>query len=122
MEKFGEWKHVNQIGHWRKNGEAVWTIEVYAAGCYYLDLRYRGNGKLVWRTVTDEGIAVQNQQAATEKYQSYPMSIIEFAQAGRHALCVSLLDRGSGCGEPCSRVDLTDCIAVVGRRFLRHLL
>ena len=92
MEKFGEWKHVNQISQWEDKGEAVWTVEVFAPGYYYLDLRYRGEDRLVWKTVTDEGVMVQNQQAATEKYQDYAMGIIEFKSSGIHAIKVSLVD------------------------------
>ncbi|NKB66041.1 MAG: alpha-L-fucosidase [Candidatus Latescibacteria bacterium] len=95
MEKFGEWKHVNQISQWQENGEAVWTVDVFAAGYYYLDLRHKGAGKLVWKAVTDEGVLVQNQQPATEKYQTYPMGIIEFKKAGKHTIGVSLV-----AGEP----------------------
>jgi alpha-L-fucosidase len=35
---------------------------------------------------------VQNQQAATEKYQSYRMGIIQFKKAGRHTITVSLVE------------------------------
>lgn len=92
MEKFGEWKHVHQIGNWHKDSHAEWTVEVFEPGYYYLDLRYKGQGRLVWRTVTDEKIMVQNQQPATEKYQTYPMGIIEFKTAGKHIIKVELVD------------------------------
>jgi len=61
-------------------------------GYYYLDLNYKGEDRLVWRTTSDEGIVVQNQQAATEKYNAYPMGIIEFKKAGKHTINVSLVD------------------------------
>jgi len=92
MEKFGEWKHVNQISMWEEDSKAVWTVEVYEPGYYYLDLRYKGEGRLVWRTVTNEDIVLQNQQAATEKYQDYPMGIIEFKKSGKHTISVSLVE------------------------------
>ncbi len=92
MEKFGEWKHVNQISKWSKNSKALWTMEVFEPGYYYLDLRYKGEGRLVWNTITDEGILVQNQQAATEKYVDYPMGIIEFKTGGKHTIAVSLVE------------------------------
>jgi len=92
MEKFGEWKHVNQISKWNDNSKANWTVEVFEPGYYYLELRYKGEGKLVWKTVTDEGVSVQNQQAATEKYQNYPMGIIEFKTTGKHTISVSLVE------------------------------
>ena len=80
MEKFGEWKHVNQVSEWKDNSNVKWMVEVFEPGYYYLDLRYKGEGRLVWKTVTDEGIMVQNQQAATEKYQNYHMGILEFKE------------------------------------------
>jgi alpha-L-fucosidase len=92
MEKFGEWKKVNQVSKWEKNGKAVWTVQVFEPGFYYLDLRHKGEGKLVWRTVTDEGSIVQNQQPATEKYQTRRMGIIEFKNPGRHTISVSLAE------------------------------
>lgn len=92
MEKFGEWKHVNQISKWRENSVAEWTVEVFEPGYYYLDLIYKGEDRLVWKTKTDEGIMVQNQQAATEKYQQYQMGILEFKTGGKHAISVSLIE------------------------------
>ncbi|WP_372776064.1 alpha-L-fucosidase [Mangrovibacterium sp.] len=92
MEKFGEWKHVKQISNWEKGGQVEWIVEVFEPGYYYLDLKYSGEGRLVWKTVTDEGIMVQNQQAATEKYVSYPMGILEFKKGGKHTITVSLVD------------------------------
>ncbi|MDX1286139.1 MAG: hypothetical protein R3182_14050, partial [Draconibacterium sp.] len=92
MEKFGEWKHVNQVSKWSENGTAKWTVEVKNPGYYYLDLIYKGDGRLVWKTTTDEGIMIQNQQAATEKYDQYIMGILEFKTAGKHTISVSLVE------------------------------
>jgi alpha-L-fucosidase len=92
MEKFGEWKHVNKISKWGENSKAVWTVDVFEPGYYYLSFRYKGEGRLVWKTVTDEGIMAQNQQAATEKYVDYPMGIIEFKTAGKHTIAVNLVE------------------------------
>ena len=92
MEKFGEWKHVNQVSNWNEDSYSRWTVAVMEPGYYYLDLRYKGEDRLVWRTLTDEKIMVQNQQAATEKFQYYHMGIIEFKTAGEHTLSVSLVE------------------------------
>ena len=92
MEKFGEWKHVFRVNKWTDAGKAVWTVNVLELGYYYVDLRYSGSGRLVWKIVTDEGVMVQNQQAATEKYVSYPMGILEFKKAGIHTITVSLVE------------------------------
>jgi len=92
MEKFGEWKHANQISKWQDGGKAEWTVNVNKPGYYYLDLKYAGKERLVWKTETDEGIIVQNQQAATEKYVFYKMGILEFKTAGMHTISVSLVE------------------------------
>ncbi|MEN8118386.1 MAG: alpha-L-fucosidase [Bacteroidota bacterium] len=92
MEKFGEWKHVDQISKWEENGKAEWTVEVFEPGYYQIDLQYKGEGRLVWKIETDEGTMVQNQQAATEKYQEYKMGVLEFKEAGKHTISVSLIE------------------------------
>lgn len=92
MEKFGEWKRTTQVSQWKKNGMVTWTVNVFEPGKYYLNLNYAGEGRLVWKTLTDEGVMVQNQQAATEKYEEYPMGILEFKTAGKHTVTVSLVE------------------------------
>lgn len=92
MEKFGEWKHANQISHWTRNGRACWTVNVLEPGAYKVSLKYRGKGRLVWKIVTDEGAMIQNQQAATTQYQAYPMGVFEIKKAGAHQIEVSLVD------------------------------
>ena len=92
MEKFGEWKHVHQISNWEAGSKAVWMVDVFEPGYYYLDLRYKGEKRLVWNIVTDEGIVLQNQQAATEKYNNYNIGILEFKKPGKHRITVSLVE------------------------------
>jgi alpha-L-fucosidase len=92
MEKFGEWKHANQVSNWEKNGEVTWEVNVQKPGYYYLDVEHKGDGRLVWKTITDEGIVVQNQQAATEKYDYRRMGIVEFKTAGNHTIKTSLVE------------------------------
>ena len=91
MEKFGEWKKTTQVSKWETNGTVQWDVNVLEPGYYYLDLNYKGKDRLVWKTTTDEGIMVQNEQAATEKYNAYPMGILEFKTAGKHTITVSLV-------------------------------
>ncbi|UBM60749.1 alpha-L-fucosidase [Marinilongibacter aquaticus] len=95
MEKFGEWKHANQVSHWRPKGKASWQVNVEKAGYYYLDICYKGNDRLVWKVTTDEGISMQNQQAATEKYNYYNMGIVEFKSPGKKTISVELIDGDS---------------------------
>ena len=92
MEKFGEWKHANQVSDWKENSDVTWTVDVQKPGLYYLELSYSGKDRLVWKTVTDENVMVQNQQAATEKYVYYTMGILEFKTAGKHTVTTSLVD------------------------------
>ena len=92
MEKFGEWKHANQVRNWEDNGVVTWDVTVQKPGYYYLELCYSGEGRLVWKTTTDEEVMIQNQQAATEKYVYYPMGIMEFKTAGKHSISTSLVE------------------------------
>lgn len=96
MEKFGEWKHVTQISAWKDNTLAVWEVNVFEPGAYYIDIRYRGTGRVVWKVQTDEDQLVQNQQAATEKYVDYPYGILHFRKPGKHTLAISLVEGDPG--------------------------
>ena len=89
MEKFGEWKYVEQINKWKENSEAIWAVDVFEPGYYYLELRYKGDGEVVSKVSTDEGGGVQNQQDATRRYANYPMGIIEFKTSGEHTITVN---------------------------------
>jgi len=92
MEKFGEWKHANQVSDWKENGVVSWSVNVQKPGYYYLDLEYKGAGRLVWKTTTDENIKIQNQQAATNKYAYRRMGILEFKTAGNHIIKTTLVE------------------------------
>jgi alpha-L-fucosidase len=92
MEKFGEWKAANQVSAWKPNGRAVWTVNVAEAGDYRLDLKYKGEGRLVWRIETDEGLTLQNQQNSSPIYQSHTFGLLTFKTPGQHTLAVSLVD------------------------------
>ncbi len=70
IEKFGEWKHANQVSRWTREGRACWTVNVLEPGAYKVSLKYRGKGRPVWKIVTDEGALIRNQQAATSQYQT----------------------------------------------------
>jgi alpha-L-fucosidase len=98
MEKFGEWKHLTQAGNWEDGGRAVWTVDVATPGDYQVELTYKGEGRLVWRIETDEGVKLQNQQNSASVYHTYPFGLLSFAKAGKHTLTVSLIagDRTKG--------------------------
>jgi alpha-L-fucosidase len=55
-------------------------------------LTYKGEGRPVWSVSTSEGAKIQNQQAASHVYHTYPTGVIRFEQAGRHKVSVSLVD------------------------------
>lgn len=95
MEKFGEWKFSLQIGDWRPNGVAEWDVDVARAGDYHVELTYKGEGRPVWSVATSEGVRIQNQQAASHVYHSYPSGVIRFGQPGRHKVSVALVE-GNG--------------------------
>jgi alpha-L-fucosidase len=92
MEKFGEWKAADQVSRWSETGKAVWTVDVCEAGDYRVELAYKGEGRLVWRIETDEGVTVQNQQNATAVYEAYPFGLLTFKTPGKHTLTVSLVE------------------------------
>ena len=92
MEKFGEWKHVEQVGEWKMDGTVTWEVDVAQAGDYYIDLTYRGEGRPVWGIETDEGVSLRNQQAGTSGYHTYPFGLFEFKTPGKHRISVHLVE------------------------------
>ncbi len=92
MEKFGEWKFANQVSAWKPGGQAKWTVDVAVAGDYQLELTYKGEGRLVCRIETDEGVKLQNQQTSSPVYHGYPFGLVTFRQPGKHTITVSLAD------------------------------
>ncbi len=92
MEKFGEWKHINQVSAWSQSGEAVWEISVAQPGDYELDITYAGEGRPTWRIDSSHGGYVQNNQNASHVYHTYDMGLMSFAKAGKYTLTVTLVD------------------------------
>ena len=92
MEKFGEWKHIEQAQDWTDEGKVTWKVKVKEAGYYQTELNYAGSGRLVWNIISDEGNVVQNQQNSSEVYNYYEMGLLKFETPGEHTITVSLLD------------------------------
>jgi alpha-L-fucosidase len=67
-------------------------VDVATPGDYQVELTYKGEGRLVWRIETDEGVKLQNQQNSASVYHAYPFGLLSFATAGKHTLTVSLID------------------------------
>lgn len=91
MEKFGEWKHIDQVRNWLPDASASWTVDVQAPGYYQTLLNYAGKDRVVWRITNGEKI-VQNQQSASSVYSWYPMGWLHFEKAGRYNISVSLIE------------------------------
>lgn len=91
-EKFGEWKAANQFSQWKPGGQTVWTVNVAEAGDYRLELNDKGEGKLVWRIETDEGVKLQNQQNSSPIYHFHPFGLLTLKTPGQHTIAVSLVD------------------------------
>lgn len=92
MEKFGEWKHAACVSDLTPNGKVEWTIDVKETGIYQLSLEARGEGRCVWKAMTDEGKMVQNQQGVSSKFSECPMGWIRFDQPGKHTLSLTQLE------------------------------
>ena len=92
MEKFGEWKHCQQISQWKTGGSATWWVDVLKPGDYQIDLTYAGDNRLAWSVAVEGGEAIQNQQNASCNYQSFPMGWLNFPKPGRYKVSVACLD------------------------------
>lgn len=94
MEKFGEWKHVYCVSDLNQGGRITWAIDVKEAGIYHIDLKVRGNKRIIWKIETDEGNMVQNEQSASSIFCERPMGWIRFDKPGKHLITVSMPEGG----------------------------
>ncbi|WP_276166050.1 alpha-L-fucosidase [Zobellia alginiliquefaciens] len=92
MEKFGEWKHIEQAQDWTDYSKVTWEIEVLEPGYYQTELNYAGDGRLVWNITSEEGEVVRNQQNSSVVYNYYEMGLLKFNKPGKHTISVSLID------------------------------
>ncbi len=92
MEKFGEWKEIDRVHAWEKDGAARWEVLVFAPGDYEVSLTYAGTGRIVWGVDVEGGEHIQNQQNASHNYQRFPIGWVNFPEAGRYAVSVSCVD------------------------------
>ena len=92
MEKFGEWKHCHQISQWEPGGSATWELDVIQPGDYQVDLTYAGENPLVWSVAVEGGETIQNQQSASNIYQSLPIGWLNFPKPGKYKVSVACLD------------------------------
>ena len=106
MEKFGEWKHIEQAQDWTDKGKVTWKVVVKEPGYYQTELNYAGSGRLVWNITSDEGNVVQNQQNSSEVYNYYEMGLLKFERPGEHTITVSLVD-GNRKGASLKEIRLT---------------
>ena len=94
MEKFGEWKHEYCVSNLNRGGKIIWTVDVKSPGTYQVELKVRGNGRVVWKVETDEGQMAQNQQSASSIFCKRPIGWIRFDKPGRHTITVSMPEGG----------------------------
>jgi alpha-L-fucosidase len=90
MEKFGEWKHINQFSEWKEESRATWECYIPAPGWYKVDLSFAASGPRIWQVETDEGHAIRNRQNASSIYHTQPIGWLRFDKAGKHMLAVSV--------------------------------
>lgn len=91
-EKFGEWKTAYAVENWTDDTSVSWEFDIKEAGMYQVDLRYSGDSRMVWKVLSDEGRAIQNQQGASHIYNTKQIGWMQFDRPGRHRLTVSLLE------------------------------
>ncbi|MDP4645886.1 MAG: alpha-L-fucosidase [Akkermansiaceae bacterium] len=92
MEKFGEWKHVDQFSNWQEGGAAVFEVNVLEPGDYQVDLKYAGEERLVWKVAVEGGETMQNQQNSSHNYASFPIGWTNFPKAGKYKINVSCIE------------------------------
>jgi alpha-L-fucosidase len=92
MEKFGEWKTQVFARDWKAKSSVTWECDVMEPGVWRVDLSYAGKGRTTWKVVSDEGVAIQNNQNGSAIVQRFPIGEMTFTKAGKHTLTVSLLD------------------------------
>lgn len=95
MEKFGEWKHIVQADNWTDASRLVYEVDVVKPGYYQVDLKYAGEGRVVWKLKSSEGEILQNQQDGSHVYNWYPWGWMKFTTPGKHTIEVSFVE-GNG--------------------------
>lgn len=92
MEKFGEWKHIQQAEKWDLDSKVIWEIDVKEPGYYQVDLNYAGEGRMVWRVETSEGTMIQNEQNSSHIYSFFQIGNLNFNKPGKHTVSVSFVN------------------------------
>ena len=92
MEKFGEWKTIEQAQDWTPSASVTWEVDIMEPGYYQVDLNYAGQERVVWHIKTDEGHLVQNQQDSSHIYSFYQMGLLKFDTPGKHTIDVSFIE------------------------------
>ncbi|MDB2607144.1 alpha-L-fucosidase, partial [Zobellia sp.] len=92
MEKFGEWKHITHATGWKKDSKVTWTVNIMKPGYYETELKYNGNGRIVWRIENGGEKYVQNEQNSSHVYKYFDMGLLNFKEPGTYDITVSLID------------------------------
>ena len=89
MEKFGEWKHTHCVSDLHTGRTITWEVTVHEAGTFLLDVKARGEGQVVWKAETDEGVKIQNQQNISSLFTFRNVGWIHFSKPGKHTITIS---------------------------------
>ena len=96
MEKFGEWKHVTNIGEWQSlESRAGWTINLHKPGRYFVDFEYHATQPAAdtpWDLAAEKGSTLRCYTTGTTgeklrpRYRVVRQGIIEFKESGAQTL------------------------------------
>jgi alpha-L-fucosidase len=108
MEKFGEWKHVTNIGGWKDlNSSAQWTINLHKPGRYFVDYEYNApkpDADSPWDLVAEKGSTLRAYLTETTgeklrpRYRTVRQGIITFNAAGSQTLTLKPAETVKGSG------------------------
>lgn len=89
MEKFGEWKKIQQVNKWTPDSYVQWDVDIVVPGYYEAALSYAGKGRVAWKIMVDEKQSIINQQNSSHIYAQYPWGWIAFDKPGKYTIKVS---------------------------------
>lgn len=89
MEKFGEWKHAHCVSDLHTGKTITWEIDIQTPQTFLLDVKARGEGQVVWKAATDEGVSIQNQQNISSLFTLRNLGWIYFSKPGKHTITLS---------------------------------
>lgn len=111
MEKFGEWKHSQNISDWDSESQASWTINVKTSGKYFIDFEYNafiessGNewdvfteNSSVLRFYSLETTGAEKERRARHRFRTVRAGVINIKEAGPQTITVKAASEPKGDG------------------------